>query len=1449
MSASANEAFDGAFRRFLESLSEAERTRYAPVASPKDLLDGIKKLDFLSHNHQRTKLGRVLKCIEAFNTRLTPYFAVVDTSVSSNPQYAAIVWGLLKFVIQLAGNFTTFFDRLIKVIGKISDAFPMYEDIVRVSQGHKSSRLRAHLEEVYSDILQFFQHVTRIFARADGRFKRRPAVICEIIWTPFDTRFEKLLGQLNDHEKFVQSELLLLQAIATNDATAAAVHERDLAAKERANAEKARARVDEISKQTDEIKRFINEEKKDLNFSKVHRWINPPNYVDVLEKAQSVREEGTCTWLCTHEVFCKWRETDAHEQISKSTNDLGTRALWVNGIPGAGKTILASYVVQELLQLESADTLYCYYFFSSDSSNFGATGTAAAYRSILSQILHRKRNDENILDKFIFARDQSTGQLEASFSELSDLIQICSKELKDLTIIFDGIDECSEINELFGTIRKLMKLCPIKVLFFSRPGVSELQDEVQVSQRIDMDRFATSEDIRIYLRASLESLVSRGRLHITDTSDLQERLVRGANGMFLWASLMISLLWSPMLTSESRLTIIEQVVRPEGIEQLYDRILKVIAQSKRLEKSVARVVFCWLTYSRGSVSLRLLHDVLRNDNLRGNRGPQDNLQFVGEARSLSQFRENLQAVCGSLLDFIEPTNKLENFDIGIFTTVRFVHLSVKDYFTSFDSPSSEDYLECVSGRTQGNILLAQTCLRSLRLMPEQHSPSSKELNTYATLHWTGHLEDMSTHDLDGNLEIRAYLHKDFPGLQAALLDFLRDSFSITSWLHSLYSIHGHGDLIARLCSLDRWVCWLRRTQAIMAGPAQSLEVLIALASRFSDDLRHLEEIWGSKLQNSPRILWDEVSAFMKSDFIHSTSNTKVKLLRPEALEDKLQSSRALCDISASSPDGSLCFVLSIWPSRDYESRWQTVGGQKSLELWRDVCSGWIARYRIWNVSTKESLGEISIPLDQGEVWLQMRQSLYEQSYGEWKTAFPTAISPDGKLVTILRTLFAFDKPHGCSQLQWQEVLIQGDFGKEHSTKWTNELTPFDPNHRRIKGKPLQFLYRNRYTYEFIFSSDSRYLAFIDNMRGESFTMYEAHLAIFETGIQGKIRADQIASRTFGYNFQMNKLTVCFHPYQDLVALYTGGRVQLWNFRTEYWWATPNKIGESFISSPPQIDSLKISACGRYVIANQPGGPTVFEIPTFSPAKDPGEKQSLEQQFLHTADFNSNNHDNDNDTIATRCMLGNTDVSHFGLRHGQVLHNECIVNAKDGIVASVVRVLSGDTPALQLIPATEGLESQTVELMSLPKSLQLKHTAPVILAPSDRDTNIKVVLNSTLHSEYSLTEQHTGVVPAIVERDIKSLKLSTLGFTHDCLSTPGTEVPRLKIQGKDLSSHSQSEIRDSNLPPLDTDPESHCHVSKVNDDDDFPPAKRQRVTGTGTWKYPGKSLDIDLISPW
>ncbi len=54
-----------------------------------------------------------------------------------------------------------------------------------------------------------------------------------------------------------------------------------------------------------------------------------------------LRSPSTGTWILSHEAVQRWRQ------------EKGSR-LWVHGIPGAGKTILASSLIESLHQLRSS---------------------------------------------------------------------------------------------------------------------------------------------------------------------------------------------------------------------------------------------------------------------------------------------------------------------------------------------------------------------------------------------------------------------------------------------------------------------------------------------------------------------------------------------------------------------------------------------------------------------------------------------------------------------------------------------------------------------------------------------------------------------------------------------------------------------------------------------------------------------------------------------------------------------------------------------------------------------------------------------------------------------------------------------------------------------------------------------------------------------------------------
>lgn len=232
------------------------------------------------------------------------------------------------------------------------------------------------------------------------------------------------------------------------------------------------------------------------------------------------------------------------------------------------------------------------------------------------------------------------GQLQASRLELIDLLKLCCEELGNVYLIIDGIDECSDSQDLLKLLRSIDSCSSAKMILVSRPNMSNMRRALAISQRVTMDKHAVSDDIRAYFSHCIDSLIDSDDLPAADPSTLVDHLARGADGMFLWATLMIKHLHSVVLTPEKRLSIIEQVTYPEGLDKMYDRILDLIAQSTSLEQTVAQQVFCWLTCCRQPLTAHQLFEAIHIDEPRS-------VEKVSS--EIDAFHDMITVVCGALV--------------------------------------------------------------------------------------------------------------------------------------------------------------------------------------------------------------------------------------------------------------------------------------------------------------------------------------------------------------------------------------------------------------------------------------------------------------------------------------------------------------------------------------------------------------------------------------------------------------------------------------------------------------------------------------------------------------------------------------------------------------------------------------------------------------------------------
>ena len=208
-------------------------------------------------------------------------------------------------------------------------------------------------------------------------------------------------------------------------------------------------------------------------------------------------------------------------------------ALWIYGIPGAGKTILSTLVVDEVLNRMRSQSVGTAYFYirhdDKDSHN---------PRNILGSLiaqLARQNQSALALVVQLYEQHEAIGSLNTALeeNELIGHFMTISRHFINIYIVVDGLDECGPT---FDSDRKRLidaVACfhgdqeSIRTLVFSR-------DELDIRKRLTEMDFrvisiaATSADLRLFTNAWLPSLDIQSESLKTDIVDT---LVSQANGM------------------------------------------------------------------------------------------------------------------------------------------------------------------------------------------------------------------------------------------------------------------------------------------------------------------------------------------------------------------------------------------------------------------------------------------------------------------------------------------------------------------------------------------------------------------------------------------------------------------------------------------------------------------------------------------------------------------------------------------------------------------------------------------------------------------------------------------------------------------------------------------------------------------------------------------------------
>lgn len=246
--------------------------------------------------------------------------------------------------------------------------------------------------------------------------------------------------------------------------------------------------------------------------------LNPQSSLDQSVKS---RHPTTGSWLL------------ASPEVENWFTSPGSR-LWLNGIPGGGKTVLAGAVIQEALSRSSASIGVAFFF--CDYKNPETLLPVNILGAIASQLALQRDDAFKCLMYYYETYHPSRGLAqEPKVHGLQGLIKDMIAIFYQVLIVVDGLDECGD--SMGNVVTSLIGLTApgnrATIALFSR-------DEIEIRSQVQQDFTeisieAHTQDIEEYVRAELKIRIQSRRvvLRMPETRKrIEQELINRAQGMY-----------------------------------------------------------------------------------------------------------------------------------------------------------------------------------------------------------------------------------------------------------------------------------------------------------------------------------------------------------------------------------------------------------------------------------------------------------------------------------------------------------------------------------------------------------------------------------------------------------------------------------------------------------------------------------------------------------------------------------------------------------------------------------------------------------------------------------------------------------------------------------------------------------------------------------------------------
>ncbi|KAH6623387.1 hypothetical protein F5144DRAFT_359637 [Chaetomium tenue] len=385
---------------------------------------------------------------------------------------------------------------------------------------------------------------------------------------------------------------------------------------------------------------------RDEESQKIILWVSTlayrPRHLDVLETAQP----GTGAWFLNHPTFKRW------------VNGTSGAILWCPGIPGAGKTILASLIIDNLEREHSSSDTLCTYVYCNYAKRQDQTAVALL-SSVLQQVLqHSTAGTLPAEVESLYQLHKKHGT-RPTLAQITDTLRALTAKFSVFRVVVDALDECAESeDDALRFISAVRSLGPsVKLLCTSRFSTT-FEMYFDGAEKVEIS--AHSEDIRVYLDSQIQQQPGLAR-HVRVDPNLKDEIIDAIveefHGMFLLAKLHLESLSKKINRKAIRVAL---KTLPTTLDATYSEAVERISNQAPDLVEVAESVLFWVICVKRPLTVLELRHAYATRELPEDTPLEDDDLPDGEI---------LTSTCGGLI-------KVD----GESQTVRVVHYTTQEYF-------------------------------------------------------------------------------------------------------------------------------------------------------------------------------------------------------------------------------------------------------------------------------------------------------------------------------------------------------------------------------------------------------------------------------------------------------------------------------------------------------------------------------------------------------------------------------------------------------------------------------------------------------------------------------------------------------------------------------------------------------------------------------------------------